>query len=624
MAPEDDRQLERRLDRLEGLVEELLRRMPSSDAASISASFSAPAAAPREPSPFWAASMDAAPRPEDAAPGPSHVSGPLRTPSRADGGEGEPVRPPRARARPRFDGQLWLNRIGIALLLISMAMLFRYSIDRGWLTPLVRVAFGAATGLAMLGAGFWLDVRRQRFVSMMYGGGMAVFYIVGFAAFYVYELVGYVPAFAAMCVVTLLTFALALWKDEQALAVLAALGGLGIPLVLGIDHGQPHAFAVYTCFILAWTALLYLRRGWRTLHWLATMGGWGLLVAYATFFHGGAADVVARWALQGAAVFAWLATALAPVAQEVARGFDPAAVPPPSVATTAGDDDEDEDEVYAGGWRDVDVLHWHGAALLPALAALGITSLTWSPSLHAWGVIALGAAGLYGAASLLVRERHEPMSVVLSLAGSVLLAVGTVASFDGDALLLILAGEGLALQVLAHRSGSTALSTAAHCLYSAAAWWMVGRLVGSSARQPTEAAANLAVIGAGLAISFVVVHRPIVVAYRVFVHLAFLGWLWSVLWPFSEGFVTISWSLYGLAMLLHAMRNRRERLERLAIGTLMLAVAKLFLVDLARVDALWRVLLFMGLGVVFLTLSYALQGRFRAGDEAAPPGPDRG
>jgi uncharacterized membrane protein len=48
------------------------------------------------------------------------------------------------------------------------------------------------------------------------------------------------------------------------------------------------------------------------------------------------------------------------------------------------------------------------------------------------------------------------------------------------------------------------------------------------------------------------------------------------------------------------------------MGTLLLVVAKLLLVDLINLDAVWRILLFLGFGGVFLILSYYLQALWRA------------
>jgi uncharacterized membrane protein len=648
MVHEDDRSVEVRLVRLEGLVEELLRRLPDPAAAApapLDAAAAVIAAAPlaaaesvapeatvtatsglgsgdAEPS----TAADAEPEPRPRAPDGPRVGGersrargaydPLF--DRASAGD-EPRPAPRVRPDLRLDSAFWLNKLGIMLVLVGIAVLFRYSILRGWLTPLVRVLFGMATGFALLGAGLWMDGKKQRFVSVLYGGGMAVFYIVGFAAYQVYELVGYVPAFVAMAGVSVVTFGLAMWKNEQALAVLAALGGLGVPLVLGIDHGQPAGFAAYTCFILAWTAGLHLGRGWRGLHWLSMVGAWLLLVLFAVNLHDGPGGFTARWMVQGAALFAWLATSFAPLAQEIVRG--PSAAPARSLSTDgAADDGEEEDgATWKGGWSDADALHWHGVALLPALLGLLIASLVWSPTVHQWGAMALAAAAVYGLAALAVHDRHEPASTVLMLAASLLLSVGTVAAFDGDALLLILAGEGVALQVLASRANSTALSGFGHGLYAAAAWWLLLRLANPASHETGPAAANLAVIATGAAISMLLPVRAQATAYRLFVHVALLGWIWTILSPFSEGWVTVAWGAYGLGLLLYAMGGSNGGMERVAIGTLLLVVAKLFLVDLARLDPLWRVLLFLGMGVVFLALSYFIQSRFKAA--AADPAP---
>ena len=48
------------------------------------------------------------------------------------------------------------------------------------------------------------------------------------------------------------------------------------------------------------------------------------------------------------------------------------------------------------------------------------------------------------------------------------------------------------------------------------------------------------------------------------------------------------------------------------MGTLLLVVGKLLLVDLINLDAAWRILLFLSFGGVFLVLSYYLQALWRA------------
>ena len=53
------------------------------------------------------------------------------------------------------ESEYWLNKIGIGLLLLGVAFLFKYSIDQGWITPAVRVGFGLAIGIILpAGPGF--------------------------------------------------------------------------------------------------------------------------------------------------------------------------------------------------------------------------------------------------------------------------------------------------------------------------------------------------------------------------------------------------------------------------------------------------------------------------------------
>jgi uncharacterized membrane protein len=60
------------------------------------------------------------------------------------------------------------------------------------------------------------------------------------------------------------------------------------------------------------------------------------------------------------------------------------------------------------------------------------------------------------------------------------------------------------------------------------------------------------------------------------------------------------------------------------MATLFIVAGKLFLVDLEEVEALWRVLLFVGFGGLFLSLSYYLQVLWRPGHGSAQESERRG
>jgi hypothetical protein len=90
-------------------------------------------------------------------------------------------------AAPRRDweaavGGNWLNKAGVALLVIGIALLLGYSFHR--LDAVGRVAMGVAGGTALLAAGIWSERREayRTFGHGLVGGGWAALYFTAFAA----------------------------------------------------------------------------------------------------------------------------------------------------------------------------------------------------------------------------------------------------------------------------------------------------------------------------------------------------------------------------------------------------------------------------------------------------------
>jgi uncharacterized membrane protein len=86
-------------------------------------------------------------------------------------------------------GEFWLNKIGIILLLLGLGFLFKYSVDQNWVTPLVRVSFGLVLGVGLIVIGMRLPQSKRVLSQVLMGGGIAAFYITGYAAFHLYHLI---------------------------------------------------------------------------------------------------------------------------------------------------------------------------------------------------------------------------------------------------------------------------------------------------------------------------------------------------------------------------------------------------------------------------------------------------
>ena len=219
-------------------------------------------------------------------------------------------------------GEWWLNRLGVGLLLFGVAFLFMFSVERGWITPHMRVGFGLAISAALLALGLRVYEDHRAFSQVLLGGGVGALYITGFATFQLYEIVAYPIAFAFMVAVTLLAYLLSLRQDEAALSVIGALGGLGTPFLVYTDAGTLGGLVLYTCLILAGMTGAYFYKGWVSLLTVSSVGGWLVfLVGYLSSCSFRAAPSFGeRWALQLGVIFAWLLFWLVPVTREVLYG----------------------------------------------------------------------------------------------------------------------------------------------------------------------------------------------------------------------------------------------------------------------------------------------------------------
>lgn len=176
------------------------------------------------------------------------------------------------------------------------------------------------------------------------------------------------------------------------------------------------------------------------------------------------------------------------------------------------------------------------------------------------------------------------------------------------------------LHILSRRYRQWGTVVGSYAIWAVVGLWLTGRLAwGSSfervALLDLPAVADLIVISLALFTSVMLAEGRVAVAYRVVAHAAVLAWLWRELAAFPDGaaYVTISWGVYAAGLLVFGLRRASAGLVRTAVITLFLVVGKLVLVDLVWVSAVWRILLFLGFGGLFLILSYYLQVLWKTG-----------
>lgn len=201
---------------------------------------------------------------------------PAREPPAIPNAAAASVREPAPVAKP-FELERWLGVRGAAVLggifLAIAAFLFlQYSIERGWITPKLRVITATIAGIACFAAAFPMRRRYEITANAITGAGAVILYAAAWAASMLYGFISPFVAFAAMGAVTAACVFVA-WKyGSQIVAVLGLVGGFATPIAL--STGQDRPFALFGYILLLDLAFLFLsgKRRWPAIGMLALVG----------------------------------------------------------------------------------------------------------------------------------------------------------------------------------------------------------------------------------------------------------------------------------------------------------------------------------------------------------------
>jgi uncharacterized membrane protein len=183
--------------------------------------------------------------------------------------------PPPAPKGPSWEEQLgarlpvWIGSIALAL---AGAFLVKYSFERGWLSPTVRVALGVAFGVALLGAGELMRRSASRISQGLSGAGIAVLFAGFLAGIHLYGLISPGVGFALMALTTATAVALSL-RQGPMVALIGLIGGFLTPYL--VHTGEPSVRGLFAYLLLLEIGLFTVarRRRWLPIAGLALGGG---------------------------------------------------------------------------------------------------------------------------------------------------------------------------------------------------------------------------------------------------------------------------------------------------------------------------------------------------------------
>jgi uncharacterized membrane protein len=268
----DHERLRQRVDALEAQVAAL-----QSAGAAVPVATAAPSEIPAvlaEPTGAPEALEDVAPgfEPADAASGPPppDAAPPLDAV--------EPAATPPPAPRGPVDWERWIGVRGAAVLggvVLALAGLFffRYSIEHGLIPPWLRVVVGTLAGLGcVLGAERGLRRDYGRTADALAGAGVVILYVSFWAAGPRYGLIGNLPTFVLLAVVTAAGAMLARRHGSQVIAVLGLVGGFLTPVFTSSGADNPIGLFGYLLLLDLGLLLLARQQNWPWLGVLALAG----------------------------------------------------------------------------------------------------------------------------------------------------------------------------------------------------------------------------------------------------------------------------------------------------------------------------------------------------------------
>src|SRR5437868_6516880 len=516
----------------------------------------------------------------------------------------------------------WLSRLGIGFVVIAVLFLYSYAVDKGWITPPLRVLAGALVG----GGLFWGATRTHDDAKtptgfglrqVLYGGALGVWYLTAYAASVWYGLISVPSARLLFFVLTIVSAWISLQERSEVFGFIAVATGFATPFILFAPIVSLTPLALYLGAVAATGVFIYLLRGWQSTIWITFVAFW-LIVNGTTL----SAGVIRAGAPGSIAVSILLILAGAVFTrvpslrrQLLATGSSRYTATPVNEATQRVMEGLDAlSKALGGGKSSPDSLAmWVMTLLSPILAVSSLANIWLSIPPEASGLIlvGLGSAALSFAMSKFADAEFRQV-VFTAAALWILLGILKVAPTPENlgaaalfaALILIYVRKVLiGPRTIAKATLVIALAVAAgHGLSSGETgllrWrWIVAELVtlGASAISSQKLVADPA-------------ERIQGVVLAVLTYLTSLIVIIDVLEPIWPPLVTATYALFGAALVVLSRRRGVERMLRLLGGVaIVIVVARLLLVDMASLETIWRVLLVFVIGAVVLYAVCRLQ-----------------
>ncbi|MCW5514748.1 DUF2339 domain-containing protein [Muriicola sp. Z0-33] len=183
----------------------------------------------------------------------------------------------------KYIGENLISKIGIAILIIGVAIGAKYSIDNDLISPLVRIILGYIVGLSLLGISIKLKKNYLNFSAILVSGAMTIMYFITFAAYSFYALFPLVFAFILMLLLTVATVVIALNYNRQLIAHIGLVGAYSVPFLLSETRGDVSILFSYMAIINCGILFIAFKKYWKPLNVVSFGITWLVFLSWYAF-----------------------------------------------------------------------------------------------------------------------------------------------------------------------------------------------------------------------------------------------------------------------------------------------------------------------------------------------------
>ncbi len=488
-----------------------------------------------------------------------------------------------------------LAKIGIAALVLGMGFFFKYSIDQGWISEWGRVMIGLVVSVLMVILGLMWKKQYGTRADLLSGGGIAIAYFSIFAGHNFYDLYGYGAAILLYIIISAASVVLAFFKDSRPLASVGILGAFFAPLFFGLKAPDQSFIIIYLSVLSLCALGLFVFKQWFEMPVLSLVSSLVVFASWVVSFNKLENSLYSWYFSLGLLIIYLFGGVLSYRFRKLRNELI-----------------EDAEKAIA---------------IIAGIAAFqffafSVSQLSlYDPSIRPWATL-LGGVLLLIAYVLVDRLEPKDLNYTLTFFTAGFFISSIVWQFGSNTEIILI----LALSVLGFLSGFTQKRTELRIWSLAVAFFALAKSFMLPYEQRLEFLVNIK-LGLTLLSAAVVAGFAILSKYfdltddekknsGLILNISILALWVSISWDISNSFsglelastqnilMTLWWVLLGVATLALGRSTNVRPLKRLALFFLGLGIIKAFLYDVWALDMVYRIVAFIVLGIILLSLSF--------------------